>query len=232
MQSASIERERQGQMITGTLAYMAPEQRDGTQPPSPRSDLFSIGVMLFEMLTGERPAGAELPSTLRAEVPAGLDDIFRRLYSRFESRYTSAEAVLTDLERIVPRRAGGLTPPPVPVARGGRNGRAFRYEARDPHGHTVAGEVAAAARTRWSRGCVRTVTRRCGSRRPASGAGAGHRLSCVRRATGRSRPRTSSALNVERSWRAKSGGVSIAADTRDRMTASVSSAHGPDRRAE
>jgi|GEM_PF-325929 len=99
LQSGSIERDRAGATIAGTLAYLAPEVRDGHQPPSPRSDLYSIGVILFEMLTGARPAGAELPSSLRAEVPPGLDECYRRLYALFENRYESATAALRDLTK-------------------------------------------------------------------------------------------------------------------------------------
>lgn len=97
-QSASIERDAQSQTIAGTLAYMAPEVRDGEQPPSARSDLYAVGVILFEILTGERPAGAEVPSALRADTPVTLDRVFRRLYTRYENRYDDAHAVMQDLE--------------------------------------------------------------------------------------------------------------------------------------
>ncbi|MEW6253416.1 MAG: serine/threonine-protein kinase [Planctomycetota bacterium] len=111
-QSASIERDRQSSEIAGTLVYMAPELREGTQNPGPRSDLYSLGVVLFEMLTGERPAGAELPSTLRAETPAVLDEIFRRLYARFDNRFADAAAVLQELDLRT-----------APLGRDGRDGR-------------------------------------------------------------------------------------------------------------
>ena len=111
VQSASIDRES---AIVGTLAYMAPEVRDGTGQSDSRCDLYSIGVILFELLTGVRPAGAEMPSTLRAEVPTALDEVFRNLYARHERRYESAEAALEDLEaRLSPAK---LVPPPLPHA--------------------------------------------------------------------------------------------------------------------
>lgn len=114
-QSGSIARDEQSATIAGTLAYMAPEIRDGGQQPSPRSDLYSIGVILFEMLTGERPAGAELPSTLRAEAPTALDEVFRRLYARLDNRYGSAQLVLNDLdERFGPVRQPGPVRPKTP----------------------------------------------------------------------------------------------------------------------
>jgi serine/threonine protein kinase len=114
MQSASIEREARNNALTGTLAYMAPEVRDGEQAPSPRSDLYALGVILHEMLTGERPVGTDLPSTLRPDVPPLLDEIFRRLYARVDRRYESAAAVLSDLEthRTAARRAAPAEEPP------------------------------------------------------------------------------------------------------------------------
>src|SRR5574337_1777796 len=54
-QSVSLDRENK---LVGTLAYMAPELREGRQAADARSDLFAIGAILFELLTGERPAGA------------------------------------------------------------------------------------------------------------------------------------------------------------------------------
>jgi len=111
-QSASLAREDK---LVGTLAYMAPELRDGRATADAGSDLYSIGVILFELLTGERPAGAELPSTLSASVPPRLDDVFRRLYARHDRRYESAQAVLADLDaHAAPDR---FRPPPPPRSR-------------------------------------------------------------------------------------------------------------------
>jgi serine/threonine protein kinase len=93
-QSVSLAREN---TLVGTLAYMAPELRDGGKAADARSDLYAVGVMLFELLTGERPAGTEVPSTMRPETPAALDAIFARLYSRHDRRYESAQAALDDL---------------------------------------------------------------------------------------------------------------------------------------
>ncbi len=110
LQSASLDR---GDRLVGTLAYMAPELRDEDAAPDARSDLFSIGVLLFELLCGERPAGAEVPSTLRAEVPGWLDGIFSRLYARHERRFASASEVLSELQRAESRQST-YGPPPVP----------------------------------------------------------------------------------------------------------------------
>ena len=112
VQSASIDRES---TLVGTLAYMAPELRDEGHQPNQRCDLYAIGVILFELLTGARPAGAELPSTLRADVPTALDEVFRNLYSRHERRYESAQAVLDDLEARLTKTTP-VPPPPLPQA--------------------------------------------------------------------------------------------------------------------
>lgn len=92
--------------IAGTLDYMAPEQRAGDTVDA-RADLYACGVMLYEMLTGERPAGAELPSALNRDVPKYLDDAFRRAYTRRDNRFTSAQEFALAL--VEPR-----VPPPAP----------------------------------------------------------------------------------------------------------------------
>jgi serine/threonine protein kinase len=80
----------QAQEIAGTLDYMAPEQRSGQENIDGRTDLYACGVVLYELLTGERPAGTELPSELNHAVPRYLDDAFKRSYARLDKRFASA----------------------------------------------------------------------------------------------------------------------------------------------
>jgi serine/threonine protein kinase len=101
--------------VVGTMDYMAPEVKAG-EPADPRNDLYACGVMLFEMLTGERPAGTEVPSDVKPNIPRGLDDLFRRSYARLEKRFTSANEFLAALDSA---RSGAQRPAP---ATGGRMG--------------------------------------------------------------------------------------------------------------
>ncbi|MBI4579763.1 MAG: zinc ribbon domain-containing protein, partial [Planctomycetes bacterium] len=99
-----------GQRIAGTLAYMSPEQREG-QPIDARTDLYAVGVVLHEMLTGRLPQGADSPSTLRAEVPRWLDEFFHRCYTHRGRRFESAVQMRQTIERHW--RPGARVPPPA-----------------------------------------------------------------------------------------------------------------------
>lgn len=96
--------------VVGTPFYMSPEQVIG-KSVTVRSDLYSLGIMLFEMLNGKRPYMAEslellLAKHLHADTPAlppvhaDLQPIINRLMAKNpDARYASAEALLADLNQ-------------------------------------------------------------------------------------------------------------------------------------
>ncbi len=98
-----------GQKLAGSLDYMSPEQRRGENIDG-RADLYACGVLLFEMLTGERPAGTDVPSNLNKQVPAHLDEIFRRSYARLENRFKSADEFIEALGPAGTRPGDRLVP--------------------------------------------------------------------------------------------------------------------------
>lgn len=116
MQSGSLLTE-EGRSIAGTMAYMAPEQRDGRELDA-RCDLYAAGVVLFEMLVGDRPQGNDLPSHTRRDVPAAIDELFQRCYTRVDRRFASADDALTMLRAS--RSSRMRIPPPPPPRRAAR----------------------------------------------------------------------------------------------------------------
>jgi WD40 repeat protein/serine/threonine protein kinase/DNA-binding SARP family transcriptional activator len=83
--------------VTSSPAYVPPEELTG-QPHTPRSDLYGLGLLTFELLTGQRPAmdGALPPLTaLQPELPAALGDVIARATASDPGeRYESVEAFL------------------------------------------------------------------------------------------------------------------------------------------
>lgn len=84
----------------GSAAYMAPEQHESPRDVDHRADIYSLGVVIYEMLTGELPLGRFPPPSQRAAVNARIDEIvFRTLEKERELRQQSADEVKTEVER-------------------------------------------------------------------------------------------------------------------------------------
>jgi len=119
----------QADALLGTVQYVSPEQAKG-QPVSPRSDLYSVGIVLYEMLTsrvpfdGNTPIETSLrqinepplpPSQLRPGLPASLEHVVMRALEKDpERRYASADDFIIALEtaRRAPAQRVVLEPTP------------------------------------------------------------------------------------------------------------------------
>jgi serine/threonine protein kinase len=127
-QSLTRDRTKPG-VVMGTIDYMSPEQASG-KPLDARSDAFSFGVVLYEMLAGRKPfTGAtdlevlqKIPHTpaepLATDIPTVLRSVLEKALEKDPgARYQSMREMVVDLRRIA-RQSGETVVSPPPAARG------------------------------------------------------------------------------------------------------------------
>ncbi|MBM4155696.1 MAG: hypothetical protein FJ221_11815 [Lentisphaerae bacterium] len=137
--------------VMGTPNYMSPEQAEGKADLDFRTDLYSLGAMLYHMLTGELPfAGSSLMETLRKQVSEKLPDprtrnagiseaavavLERMLAKKKEKRHESWEALIAEIDRVL----AGRKPEAKPLDAGdsmmliARDGRTLPMAPASPH---------------------------------------------------------------------------------------------------
>jgi serine/threonine-protein kinase len=116
--------------LIGTPSYMSPEQAMGRTDVDHRSDLWSFGVILFQVLTGMKPfPGGNLfealvricsdpvprPSSIAPDLPAGTDAFFERALERdVGKRFQSARELERAFYALIARPSTSLPPDPIP----------------------------------------------------------------------------------------------------------------------
>jgi tetratricopeptide (TPR) repeat protein len=137
--------------IAGTAAYLAPELLAGADRASVASDVYGLGALLYECLTGRAPfigdsataifsqlqnTDPPAPHLLRADVPRDLETICLKCLEKIPARrYVSAVALRDDLGRF-------LRDEPIEARPVGRAGRAVRWCRRHPATAALAGATA------------------------------------------------------------------------------------------
>lgn len=92
----------------GTPNYMAPEQLESPQEVDHRADIYSLGVVFYEMLTGELPRGRFAPPSQKSGAAPRVDEVVARALERQkEKRFASAEEVKTQVETIATTAQNG-----------------------------------------------------------------------------------------------------------------------------
>lgn len=97
--------------IMGTPRYMAPEQFEGSRSVDHRADIYSLGVVFYEMLTGELPIGRFAVPSQKVQIDVRLDEVvLRTLEKEPQRRYQNASQIKSDVQTIAKSDNPALAP--------------------------------------------------------------------------------------------------------------------------
>jgi len=116
--------------VMGTPHYMAPEQWEHPLEVDHRADIYSLGVVFYELLTGELPLGRFAPPSQKVEIDVRLDEVvLRSLEKEPQLRYQQAREVRSDVEHVSRGDAGSDGRTPTAPAETRRTSATLRTEA-------------------------------------------------------------------------------------------------------
>ena len=165
--------------IIGSARYMSPEQVR-SKPVDARSDIYSLGVVMYEMLVGHPPFdGTNMPEIarqhlnspppplgdLRQDIPAGLEMVVMRCLEKLpENRFVSMDELLGALVGLglyAPQRTAEVSPPHKRLhRRGGGEERGHRYSPAGASFDSDSARAEAAGESSWNRDRIRVLARK------------------------------------------------------------------------